>query len=101
MGFLRFGTAHVITFFYCILRCSTLVMRYLIFSFCAAEAEPPPLVEDIHEWVSRVLPYTAGIREWSAFRNTFGPKLPNLFPLFFVSAWGGLRKVKAHIPAFH
>lgn len=43
----------------------------ILLSF-VAETAPPPLVEDIHDWVSRVLPYIAGIREWPAFFKKFG-----------------------------
>ncbi|XP_070047296.1 uncharacterized protein [Nicotiana tomentosiformis] len=63
----------------------------LNFSFYGGEAEPPPLVEDIHEWVRKILPYTVGIRKWSTFRAKFRPTF---------LARRGSRGSRAPTPAF-
>lgn len=45
----------------------------IYFYFCSREATPP-LVVDIHEWVSAILPHTMGIYKWESFHEKFGRK---------------------------
>nr|XP_033510071.1 uncharacterized protein LOC117274817 isoform X2 [Nicotiana tomentosiformis] len=59
----------------------------------APETSPPPLVRDIHDWVSQVLPHTLGIREWTTFIKKFGPA-PS------VTTRGSSRRSKAPTLAF-
>nr|XP_033515477.1 uncharacterized protein LOC117279952 [Nicotiana tomentosiformis] len=60
----------------------------------APETAPPPLVADIHEWVSQILPHTVGIRGWPAFFQKFRPKLS-------ATGRGSSKRQKAPAPAFH
>lgn len=108
---------------------STNFSRTDIFFFLrVAEAAAPPLVGNIHDWVSRVLPHTTGIRKWSAFLKKFGyaPSVTGEFTqlnlyccgllvacfllfygdrpfnllFFFYSSRGSSRRLRAPAPAF-